>query len=133
MKSTVCVWPRLADTTLILLCFETFCFRLDRVRARLQLREVEPACVVGCCAFASVRSPIRDRDHGAWHSRAAFIVHLADDRAGSFTLGEGDFAARETETVQEDQMYKRVVRGIMCDSVPFVVDSAFLTILKTAY
>ena len=43
VKSTVCFWPRPEDTAIILLRFEAFRFHLDRVRARLQLRKVEPA------------------------------------------------------------------------------------------
>src|ERR1700719_2647552 len=79
----------------ILLWFESFSFHLDRVRTGLQLRKVESARVIGTRAAPQSSLLIRNRNRGAGHSRAACIADLADDRAGSFTLGEGRLLRQE--------------------------------------
>src|ERR1700676_2427326 len=87
--------------SVILLWFEAFCFHLDGVRTGFQLRKVESARVI--CTRASPQSSllVRKCHRGIRHRRAACIAHLADDRAGSFTLGEGCF--REEKIKQPDK------------------------------
>src|ERR1700676_1489207 len=75
----------------ILLWFKAFCFHLDGVRTGFQLRKVESARAIGTRASPQSSLLVRNRHRGTRHRRAACIANLADDRAGSFTLGEGYF------------------------------------------
>src|ERR1700676_4355942 len=73
----------------IVLWFKAFCFHLDGVRTGFQLRKVESARVIGTRVSPQPSLLVRNRHRGTRHRRAACIAQLADDRAGSFTLGDG--------------------------------------------
>src|ERR1700731_1539981 len=85
----------------ILLWFKAFCFHLDGVRTGFQLRKVESARVIGTRASPEPSLLVCNRHRGTRYRRAACIAHLADDRAGGFTLGERCF--RQEKMKQPDK------------------------------
>src|ERR1700676_279114 len=91
--------------SVILLWFEAFYFHLDGVRAGFQLRKAESARAIGTRASPQSGLLVRNRHRGTRDCRAACIAHLADDRARSFTLGEGCF--RQEKMKQPDKNNSR--------------------------
>src|SRR6202166_5329330 len=90
----------------VLLWFEAFSFHLDSVRTGLQLRKVESARVIGTRASPQSSLLVRNRHRGTRHRRPACIAHLTDDRAGSFTLGEGCFRQEKMKQLDKNKYQK---------------------------
>src|SRR5208283_3091226 len=90
----------------VLLWFEALGLHLHRVYPRLQLWKVEAAGVVGTRASPQASVLIRDRHRSIRHRCAGCIANLADDRAGSFTLGESCFGHETMERYEKDKYRK---------------------------
>ena len=70
---------------------------LNRIGTRFQLREAEPAGVIGCRGAGQPVSCADSRDPRARNSGSSGIGHLAGYGAGGLTLAEGERRGNQGE------------------------------------